>query len=167
MSDECCNFLFHLKTWNNVWQETCYWFLVWEKDVNALLMSYLTNAALLSWLSFILSFVLLFYLEFKAWMDFIYMVNIDCDLQPKYLEILMPPLIAKWQQLSSSDKDLFPLLECFTSISHVLFLFLISSLHQLAIVLCFPSIIYMPDPTCFKTFNKSWACLSALFFSLF
>ncbi|KAG6399270.1 hypothetical protein SASPL_140746 [Salvia splendens] len=37
--------------------------------------------------------------------------------QPKYLEILMPPLITKWQQLSNSDKDLFPLLECFTSIA--------------------------------------------------
>ncbi|KAK6137554.1 hypothetical protein DH2020_028696 [Rehmannia glutinosa] len=40
--------------------------------------------------------------------------------QPKYLEILMPPLIAKWQQLSDSDKDLFPLLECFTSIAQAL-----------------------------------------------
>ncbi|KAM1243604.1 hypothetical protein ACFX11_035368 [Malus domestica] len=40
--------------------------------------------------------------------------------QPTYLEILMPPLIAKWQQLSNSDKDLFPLLECFTSISQAL-----------------------------------------------
>ncbi|XP_020550313.1 transportin-1-like isoform X1 [Sesamum indicum] len=40
--------------------------------------------------------------------------------QPKYLEILMPPLIAKWQQLSNSDKDLFPLLECFTSIAQAL-----------------------------------------------
>ncbi|KAK4400660.1 Transportin-1 [Sesamum angolense] len=37
--------------------------------------------------------------------------------QPTYLEILMPPLIAKWQQLSNSDKDIFPLLECFTSIA--------------------------------------------------
>ncbi|KAF4382452.1 hypothetical protein G4B88_011404 [Cannabis sativa] len=37
--------------------------------------------------------------------------------KPAYLEILMPPLIAKWQQLSNADKDLFPLLECFTSIS--------------------------------------------------
>ncbi|CAG7877358.1 unnamed protein product, partial [Brassica rapa] len=36
-----------------------------------------------------------------------------------YLEILMPALVAKWQQLSNSDKDLFPLLECFTSISQV------------------------------------------------
>lgn len=34
----------------------------------------------------------------------------------------MPPLIAKWQQLSNSDKDIFPLLECFTSIAQV-FLF--------------------------------------------
>ncbi|PIN01121.1 Karyopherin (importin) beta 1 [Handroanthus impetiginosus] len=40
--------------------------------------------------------------------------------QPSYLEILMPPLIAKWQQLSNSDKDLFPLLECFTSIAQAL-----------------------------------------------
>ncbi|XP_074589452.1 transportin-1-like [Curcuma longa] len=40
--------------------------------------------------------------------------------QPKYLEILMPPLIAKWQQLTNSDKDLFPLLECFTSIAQAL-----------------------------------------------
>ncbi|KAL6010691.1 Transportin-1 [Asimina triloba] len=40
--------------------------------------------------------------------------------QPKYLEILMPPLISKWQQLSNSDKDLFPLLECFTSIAQAL-----------------------------------------------
>jgi hypothetical protein len=40
-------------------------------------------------------------------------------MQPAYLEILMPPLVAKWQQLSNSDKDLFPLLECFTSISQV------------------------------------------------
>ncbi|KAK9069530.1 hypothetical protein SSX86_011434 [Deinandra increscens subsp. villosa] len=40
--------------------------------------------------------------------------------QPKCLEILMPPLIAKWQQLSNSDKDLFPLLECFTSIAQAL-----------------------------------------------
>ncbi|KAK9075913.1 hypothetical protein SSX86_004243 [Deinandra increscens subsp. villosa] len=40
--------------------------------------------------------------------------------QPNCLEILMPPLIAKWQQLSNSDKDLFPLLECFTSIAQAL-----------------------------------------------
>ncbi|OAE34574.1 hypothetical protein AXG93_1487s1200 [Marchantia polymorpha subsp. ruderalis] len=38
----------------------------------------------------------------------------------KYLEILMPPLINKWQQLPDSDKDLFPLLECFTSIAQAL-----------------------------------------------
>ncbi|KAG6712007.1 hypothetical protein I3842_05G083800 [Carya illinoinensis] len=40
--------------------------------------------------------------------------------QPVYLDILMPPLIAKWQQLSNSDKDIFPLLECFTSIAQAL-----------------------------------------------
>ncbi|KAH8942177.1 hypothetical protein BDL97_14G084900 [Sphagnum fallax] len=38
----------------------------------------------------------------------------------KYLEILMPPLIAKWHKLPDSDKDLFPLLECFTSIAQAL-----------------------------------------------
>jgi hypothetical protein len=47
----------------------------------------------------------------------------------KYLEILMPPLIAKWQQLPDSDKDLFPLLECFTSIAQVLALFLLACVH--------------------------------------
>ncbi|KAL3514972.1 hypothetical protein ACH5RR_021874 [Cinchona calisaya] len=40
--------------------------------------------------------------------------------QPNYLQILMPPLISKWQQLSNSDKDIFPLLECFTSIAQAL-----------------------------------------------
>ncbi|XP_042508481.1 transportin-1-like isoform X2 [Macadamia integrifolia] len=40
--------------------------------------------------------------------------------QPRYLDILMPPLISKWQQLSNSEKDLFPLLECFTSIAQAL-----------------------------------------------
>ncbi|XP_028113612.1 transportin-1-like isoform X3 [Camellia sinensis] len=40
--------------------------------------------------------------------------------QPKYIDVMMPPLIAKWQQLSNSDKDLFPLLECFTSIAQAL-----------------------------------------------
>ncbi|GMY14006.1 transportin-1 [Fagus crenata] len=40
--------------------------------------------------------------------------------QPNYLDILMPPLIAKWQLLSNSDKDIFPLLECFTSIAQAL-----------------------------------------------
>ncbi|CAO2821247.1 unnamed protein product [Amaranthus hypochondriacus] len=40
--------------------------------------------------------------------------------QPRYLEILMPPLIAKWQQLSNFDTDIFSLLECFTSIAQAL-----------------------------------------------
>lgn len=61
-------------------------------------------------------------------------------LQPKCLEILMPPLISKWQQLSNSDKDLFPLLECFTSIAQVspsasvwLFLFCLCTLIPLVL----------------------------------
>ncbi|KAK4853529.1 hypothetical protein QYF36_010621 [Acer negundo] len=40
--------------------------------------------------------------------------------QARYLQILMPPLIAKWQHLSNSDKDLFPLFESFTSIAQAL-----------------------------------------------
>lgn len=51
----------------------------------------------------------------------ILMPNATFCLQPKYLEILMPPLISKWQQLPDNDKDLFPLLECFTSIAQVCF----------------------------------------------
>lgn len=47
------------------------------------------------------------------------MLTYCCLMQAKHLDILMPPLIAKWQQLSNSDKDLFPLLECFTSIAQV------------------------------------------------
>jgi hypothetical protein len=35
----------------------------------------------------------------------------------------MPPLISKWQQLPDNDKDLFPLLECFTSIAQVWLLY--------------------------------------------
>ncbi|WWD20076.1 hypothetical protein CI109_104550 [Kwoniella shandongensis] len=34
-----------------------------------------------------------------------------------YLDILMPPLIEKWQRLSDNDPDLVPLLECLSSIS--------------------------------------------------
>lgn len=48
----------------------------------------------------------------------------DCvgpELQePKYLNILMPPLVNKWKSLGDHDKDLFPLLECFTSIAQAL-----------------------------------------------
>ncbi|MCO5611248.1 hypothetical protein L7F22_065500 [Adiantum nelumboides] len=40
--------------------------------------------------------------------------------EAKHLGILMPPLIEKWQQLRDSDRDLFPLLECFTSIAQAL-----------------------------------------------
>ncbi|KAF3849359.1 hypothetical protein F7725_015856 [Dissostichus mawsoni] len=31
--------------------------------------------------------------------------------KPEYIQMLMPPLIAKWNQLKDEDKDLFPLLE--------------------------------------------------------
>ncbi|KAL3914104.1 MAG: hypothetical protein SGPRY_007740 [Prymnesium sp.] len=38
----------------------------------------------------------------------------------EYVAILMPPLIARWNALADSDKGLFPLLECFTSIAQAL-----------------------------------------------
>lgn len=36
--------------------------------------------------------------------------------EPARLRIFMPPLVAKWQSLSDTDRDLLPLLECFTGI---------------------------------------------------
>nr|XP_046192428.1 transportin-2-like [Oncorhynchus gorbuscha] len=40
--------------------------------------------------------------------------------QPEYIEKLMPPLIAKWNELKDEDKDLFPLLECLSSVATAL-----------------------------------------------
>ena len=37
--------------------------------------------------------------------------------KPEYIGMLMPPLIAKWNQLEDQDKDLFPLLECLSSVA--------------------------------------------------
>ncbi|XP_037904919.1 transportin-1 isoform X2 [Hermetia illucens] len=39
---------------------------------------------------------------------------------PAYINILMPPLIQKWNMLKDDDKDLFPLLECLSSIATAL-----------------------------------------------
>merc|ERR1719376_1008721 len=38
----------------------------------------------------------------------------------EFIELLMPPLIAKWNQLRDEDKDLFPLLECLSSVATAL-----------------------------------------------
>lgn len=38
----------------------------------------------------------------------------------EYIAVLMPPLIQKWNALSDADRNLFPLLECLTSISTAL-----------------------------------------------
>ena len=35
--------------------------------------------------------------------------------KPEYINLLMPPLITKWNVLKDEDKDLFPLLEVITS----------------------------------------------------
>ncbi|KAJ6224106.1 hypothetical protein RDWZM_002651 [Blomia tropicalis] len=40
--------------------------------------------------------------------------------KPEYIELLMPPLIQKWNSLNDYDKDLFPLLECFSSVATAL-----------------------------------------------
>ena len=37
-----------------------------------------------------------------------------------YIELLMPPLIERWNVLKNDDKDLFPLLECLSSIATAL-----------------------------------------------
>lgn len=37
--------------------------------------------------------------------------------QQKYIDILMPPIIKKWNMLSDTERDLFPLLECLSSIA--------------------------------------------------
>ena len=38
----------------------------------------------------------------------------------EYINMLMPPLIAKWNALKDEDKDLFPLLECLSSVATAL-----------------------------------------------
>ncbi|XP_039258081.1 transportin-1-like [Styela clava] len=40
--------------------------------------------------------------------------------KPDYIQMLMPPLIAKWNSLRDEDKDLFPLLECLSSVATAL-----------------------------------------------
>lgn len=40
--------------------------------------------------------------------------------KPEYINMLMPPLIQKWYQLKDEDKDLFPLLECLSSVATAL-----------------------------------------------
>ena len=38
----------------------------------------------------------------------------------EYIDLLMPPLIVKWNALKDEDKDLFPLLECLSSVATAL-----------------------------------------------
>ncbi|CAG2114485.1 unnamed protein product [Medioppia subpectinata] len=40
--------------------------------------------------------------------------------KPEYINLLMPPLIQKWNLLKDDDKDLFPLLECLSSVATAL-----------------------------------------------
>ncbi|NXM88217.1 TNPO1 protein, partial [Oenanthe oenanthe] len=41
-------------------------------------------------------------------------------LKQEYIQMLMPPLIQKWNMLKDEDKDLFPLLECLSSVATAL-----------------------------------------------
>ena len=47
------------------------------------------------------------------------MMNVCLCLQ-EYINMLMPPLIQKWNVLKDEDKDLFPLLECLSSVATAL-----------------------------------------------
>ena len=40
--------------------------------------------------------------------------------KPEYINLLMPPLIQKWNVLKDDDKGLFPLLECLSSVATAL-----------------------------------------------
>jgi len=40
--------------------------------------------------------------------------------KPDYINLLMPPLIAKFNALQDDDKDLMPLMECLASIAEAL-----------------------------------------------
>lgn len=40
--------------------------------------------------------------------------------QKKYIDMIMPPLIAKWNQLADTDVNLFPLLECLSFVAQAL-----------------------------------------------
>ena len=40
--------------------------------------------------------------------------------RPEYIELLMPPLFERWHKLNNDNKDLFPLLECLSSIATAL-----------------------------------------------
>jgi len=40
--------------------------------------------------------------------------------KPEYINLIMPPLIQKWNMLKDEDKDLFPLLECLSSVATAL-----------------------------------------------
>ena len=40
-----------------------------------------------------------------------------CPVSQEFIQLLMPPLIGKWNELKDEDKDLFPLLEVCTIIN--------------------------------------------------
>jgi transportin-1 len=40
--------------------------------------------------------------------------------EPSLLRIYMPPLLAKWEAIPDTDRELLPLLECLTSLAAAL-----------------------------------------------
>lgn len=124
-----CSFLFwtlETKPQNCIW---CYWnssWSCWRRAESGMLfllvihrtIDLLPQPIVFSFFPFYFSWFIIKYFLF-CFKDISIPTSFLFSMQPVYLDILMPPLIEKWQQLSNSDKDLFPLLECFTSIAHV------------------------------------------------
>ena len=52
----------------------------------------------------------------SEWPSFPRTLTCVCVVLQEYINLLMPPLIQKWNQLKDTDKDLFPLLEVGTRI---------------------------------------------------
>ena len=41
-------------------------------------------------------------------------------MQPTALQLIMPPLVAKWAAIPDTDRELLPLFECLTSLAQAL-----------------------------------------------
>lgn len=71
--------------------------------------------------------------------------------EPSLLSIYMPPLVAKWQALADTDRDLLPLLECFTSVALAIGECLACTYQGM----CLPCFMHKAKPPCSLTLNGS------------
>lgn len=82
----------------------------------------------------------------------------SCDCFQEYIQKLMPPLIAKWNELKDEDKDLFPLLECLSSVATALqsgFLPYCEPVYQRCVTLVQKTLAQaMVSPTCSSARRK-------------